>query len=250
MKLFKSKKGSQLVEKILMTAFALAAGAGVILYASNVIIEAKNTNIGAGILGQGYTGTGTAKNYVENNLSTLTSLSFHYYSNNGEIELENVVIRFRICIDVPAWEQLSAEHAVTGYGLLLAEESFLNGADIRTATVDSENVIRYTYSGTPSAFTVTEDQAKSLGCSFTGDIYLANIVKKAAEERANITDAAEIEKLRKSYTAAAFITTEDVGNIFFKPVTASAKSIAQKMINGGEYTADSLGGSLYALANI
>ena len=41
-KLFKSKKGSQLVEKIMLTAFSVAAGAAVILFTSNVIIEAKN----------------------------------------------------------------------------------------------------------------------------------------------------------------------------------------------------------------
>ena len=45
MKLFKNKKGSQLVEKIMMAAFAVAAGAAVVVYTSNVIIEAKNMQI-------------------------------------------------------------------------------------------------------------------------------------------------------------------------------------------------------------
>ena len=250
MKMFKNKKGSQLVEKILMTAFALAAGAGVILYASNVIIEAKNTNIGAGILGQGYTGKGTAQNYVENSLPTLATLSYHYYSDNGEIEFENVSIRFCVCIDFPAWEQLSSEHTITGYGLLFANEDYLNGADIRTANVDGENVVRYTSSGTPTTTNITESQAKEWGCPFVGDAYKANLFYRVATERAFVTDATEIEKLKKAYTSAAFIVTEDVGYIYFKPVTASAKSIAQRLVNDGVYAADSYGGSMGALANI
>lgn len=41
-KLFKNKKGSALVEKIIMTAFSVAMGAAVIMYAVNVINENKN----------------------------------------------------------------------------------------------------------------------------------------------------------------------------------------------------------------
>lgn len=44
-KLFKNKRGSQLVENIMLWGFAVAAGGAVILYTSNVIIEAKNHNI-------------------------------------------------------------------------------------------------------------------------------------------------------------------------------------------------------------
>ena len=43
-KLFKNIKGSSLVEKILVTAFSVAAGSAIILYMSNVIIESKNMN--------------------------------------------------------------------------------------------------------------------------------------------------------------------------------------------------------------
>ena len=48
-KIFKSKKASVLVEKILMVAFSVAAGGAVIIYGSNVIANAKNTQI-TGIL--------------------------------------------------------------------------------------------------------------------------------------------------------------------------------------------------------
>ena len=51
-KLFKNKKGSVLVERILMVAFAVAAGGAVILYGSQTIVNAKNTQI-TGILGNG-----------------------------------------------------------------------------------------------------------------------------------------------------------------------------------------------------
>lgn len=45
MKLFKNKKGSQLVEKVLMTAFSVAAGGAVIVYGANVIAVSKNANV-------------------------------------------------------------------------------------------------------------------------------------------------------------------------------------------------------------
>lgn len=43
-KLFKHKKGSQLVEKIMLAAFSVAAGGAIIFYTSNVIAESKNMN--------------------------------------------------------------------------------------------------------------------------------------------------------------------------------------------------------------
>lgn len=49
-KLFKNKKGSQIVEKVMIFAFSVAAGGAVILYTSNVIVEAKNRNGAPGIL--------------------------------------------------------------------------------------------------------------------------------------------------------------------------------------------------------
>lgn len=45
MKLFKNKKGSQLVEKVLMVAFSVAAGGAVIVYGANVINQSKTTNV-------------------------------------------------------------------------------------------------------------------------------------------------------------------------------------------------------------
>ena len=41
----RNKRGSGLVEKIMLTAFAVAAGGAVIVYTSNVVIEAKNHNV-------------------------------------------------------------------------------------------------------------------------------------------------------------------------------------------------------------
>lgn len=52
--MIKNKKGSILVERILMTAFAVAAGGAITIYGSNVITNAKNTQI-TGILGNGLT---------------------------------------------------------------------------------------------------------------------------------------------------------------------------------------------------
>ena len=44
-KLLKNKKGSELVEKILMVAFSVAAGAAVILYLVKVINDHKTTEV-------------------------------------------------------------------------------------------------------------------------------------------------------------------------------------------------------------
>ena len=44
-KLLKNKKGSELVEKILMVAFSVAAGAAVILYLVSVINKSKSTTV-------------------------------------------------------------------------------------------------------------------------------------------------------------------------------------------------------------
>lgn len=53
MKLFKNKNGSVLVEKILMAAFAVAGGGAVIVYGSNVLTNAKNTEITGILSGNG-----------------------------------------------------------------------------------------------------------------------------------------------------------------------------------------------------
>ena len=44
-RLFKNKKGSELVEKILMVAFSVAAGAAVIVYLVSVINNKKTTSV-------------------------------------------------------------------------------------------------------------------------------------------------------------------------------------------------------------
>ena len=44
-KLLKNKKGSELVEKILMVAFSVAAGAAIIVYLVSVINNSKTTTV-------------------------------------------------------------------------------------------------------------------------------------------------------------------------------------------------------------
>lgn len=91
MKLFKNKKGSVLVERILMVAFAVAAGGGVIVYGSQVITDAKNTQI-TGILGNnGQTDAMTQEQILSHfddtskNISiTLEELNTKSFSNTGD----------------------------------------------------------------------------------------------------------------------------------------------------------------------
>ena len=44
-RIYKSKKGSELVEKIIMVAFSVAMGGAVIVYGANVINNSKNANV-------------------------------------------------------------------------------------------------------------------------------------------------------------------------------------------------------------
>lgn len=61
MKLFKNKKGSELVEKIIVTAFSVAMAAAVILWMVNVINISKTVNLNGGIGGGSGTGAGALK---------------------------------------------------------------------------------------------------------------------------------------------------------------------------------------------
>ena len=84
MKLFKNKKGSQLVEKIMMVAFALAAGAAVVVYTSNVIIEAKNKPI-SGVLEEQQ--TINANNIVTGQYYQFTGLTESGFSSETKAKI-------------------------------------------------------------------------------------------------------------------------------------------------------------------
>ena len=81
MKLLKNIKGSQLVEKIMMTAFSVAAGAGVVVYGANVITISKNTNVVI---------DGVTIAEKSNGVQLITG---HKYKINNPSELNSSIIR-------------------------------------------------------------------------------------------------------------------------------------------------------------
>ena len=81
MKLFKCKKGSQLVEKVLIVAFSVAAGGAVIVYGTNVINASKNVNVSL---------EGTV---VATNSSGVQLITGHKYKFENPSALQNAIIQ-------------------------------------------------------------------------------------------------------------------------------------------------------------
>ena len=113
MKLFKNKKGSQLVEKIMMTAFAVAAGAAVIVYGAGVITQSKAVsprianNILEGPMVSLQTAVSTARLYgTENN-------------DGGNVTVSDVKIRFGAKFPISTWDEIAAKHTISNYGVKL-----------------------------------------------------------------------------------------------------------------------------------
>ena len=80
-KLFKNKKGNSLIEKIMVTGFAVAAGGAVIAFTSNVIIEAKNKNISGILDGDG---AGQVAGLIPENEGT-EGLTYAAYSDGYKV---------------------------------------------------------------------------------------------------------------------------------------------------------------------
>ena len=113
-KLFKNKKGSVLVERILMVAFAVAAGGAVIVYGSNVIVDAKNTQI-TGILGNGGQGQMTQEqldSHFNDNNHTIT-LSSSELNSNSFSNLTTEIINTRTN-QWQEWNYLNSSYVTMG----------------------------------------------------------------------------------------------------------------------------------------
>ena len=100
-KLFKNKKGSILVERILMVAFSVAAGGAVVVYGANVINDSKNTQI-TGIL-DGATGNSDVTYYNNEYKITLSPyiLNGSTWGNlKDELPLHNPFVSIKYGNDV------------------------------------------------------------------------------------------------------------------------------------------------------
>lgn len=112
MKLFKNKKGSVLVEKILMAAFAVAAGGAVVVYGSNVLTNAKNTEI-TGILGGGGQMTQEQLDAHFNDSNYTISLSSSELNSNSFSNLTTEIINIRTS-QWQEWNYLNSSYVTMG----------------------------------------------------------------------------------------------------------------------------------------
>ena len=87
----KNKKGSQLVEKIMMTAFSVAAGAAVIVYGASVINASKNQSVGF----ENYQGvTIDAEHGTDGILYTLNGSTYDVTGYEGSSSTVNIPMEY------------------------------------------------------------------------------------------------------------------------------------------------------------
>ena len=147
----------------------------------------------------------------------------------------NVIVRFRGFITTALWNQLDDETTITGYGIMLSTKTYLNGAKLKDkrANIDGVNVKDFKSSNLVPTL-MAADQYDEID----EDHYIWNLKK-------NIT----VDNLTTVYVSVAYIITNS-GIVYFDEVEASAKSVAQAMIDSPDYDETSYSGSLYNLANL
>lgn len=129
MSLFKNKKGSALVEKIMMAAFAVAAGAAVIVYSAGIITQSKavSPDVANNIL------DGTPEAMVktligENAIETTARLFGTEVNNGGEVTVTDVAMRFYGRVAKNSWDEIKTKWNISDYGLMAFKTSNLEKA--------------------------------------------------------------------------------------------------------------------------
>ena len=116
--MIRNKKGSILVENILMWAFAVAAGGAVIIYGSNVITNAKNTQI-----------TGILEN---NNGNVQEQLDAHFNDSAKTVTLSSTEIAnisFTNLSDVPDRKSILSQTSITYKGNHFSQDDSCKSSD-------------------------------------------------------------------------------------------------------------------------
>ena len=141
-------------------------------------------------------------------------------------EYDDVAIRLGGAVDKDLWDELNGTtNNIEGYGVLLSNKDYLGNTELKTlyGSANSDNF-------------KTFDMALSTKAPVDGgDYYYWNLYKR-------VTDY-----LTEDYVAVAYIRTK-TGVVFFQEVTASAKSLANDLINDKTCDLDSFEGSLANLA--
>ena len=183
----------------------------------------------------------TVKSIIESTVITRSSLAYHYSTTNEGFEFSNVVVRFGGIITKDLWDQLDAESTILGYGTMSSTDTYLGANELKSyyASPDGTNVRKYYHALTndPTSYPALYDDSNYQGV--VNDYYVWNLTKTVSEVN-----------FKKVYASLAFIVTEDDGVVFLDEVRASVKSLAQDLIDGPDYDALSLEGSLNYLANL
>ena len=140
----------------------------------------------------------------------------------------NAAVRFGGLLSKTLWDKLDTdEHLITGYGLLIATADFLDGDQLKDYFDTADNVYVKKYETNGKTPTLVDGK------------YGWNLFKRLGND-----------ELKVQFTSVAFIKLGDQV-VFFDEVTASAKSLANDLINAdNEYSRDSFEGSLGYLADL
>lgn len=226
------KKASELVEKIIMVAFSIAAGAGVIVYTGGVINSAKSG--------------------VKMTMESMKTRGriFYSYTKNGENDYTytNLKISYTGFMVSSFWDTLNAECEIIGYGMRTSSVDYLAGTPLKDAAIDGSNVRDYYHDGTPTLGHLTgkaEDQLDGI----VGDCYYWGINKNIMPSQEGLSPDDIHLRFTKQFTFVAYVKNANNELIFFQEASESCKTIAQRLINEGVFPEDFEEGALSYIAN-
>lgn len=185
----------------------------------------------------------TPKGNIENNVTTRSSLAYHYSKDNGgNFTFTNLYVRFGGIVTKTMWDALDNESTIIGYGELISTDEYLGANKLKNyyATAESNPNIEirsYKVTADPESYPALYNNSDYQGV--TDNYYVWNY--RMSVDEANFTDV---------YASVAFIITEDDGVVFMNEVRKSVKNLAQDLIDGPNYDEDSLDGSLKHLADL
>ena len=165
----------------------------------------------------------------------LDSIQIEWSGDFTSYSITDATIRFRGMVSQTLWEELDGNDGnITGFGVRLSNEKYLDGTKLKDATVDGTNVKEY--NSAKSAPTLLHAADYDI---IDEDTYSWNLRKKVSEANLTVT-----------YVAVAYIVTRDNGTIFLNEVSASIQSLAEELMGDDAYDETSFDGSLNYLASL
>ena len=177
-------------------------------------------------------------------IDTRSSLAYHYVKDNeGHFTFTNLYVRFGGIISKTLWDEIDTTYTITGYGEMFSTDTFMDVDKLK----DFYDLVEQNYPSIEKHYYEVTSNPESMPALFNAsnyqgvvdDYYVWNIRRSVDEEHYTTV-----------YASVAFITTRDGGVFFFDEVRKSVKSLAQDLIDGPNYNAESLDGSLAYLADL